>query len=281
MARDVFISYARSDEAQASVLVEALREAQLTVFFSPDSISSGDNIGEILRDELNGAKAVVVIEPSDAEQGGVMRQEVTAALSRAQSGELLVIPVLVGKDRVPTLANLAQFRYLTIGNAADVAQSARLVQEAISALDNPAPGRVSPRERSSSSETIVEIIRGLLEKDLEAAPTASAYVVDLATRASATMAKENLGIESLQFLRDVLAWATRTLGTDHPSVLSARAILANLLLEQGRYAEALLLLEESLTTARQALGPDHPTTVVLTRQRNAVVHNVQRGAGHS
>jgi len=53
----------------------------------------------------------------------------------------------------------------------------------------------------------------------------------------------------------------RVLGPEHPDTLKSMSNLGEVLIRQGRYAEAARLLGETLDIKRRVLGSEHPDTL--------------------
>ena len=91
---------------------------------------------------------------------------------------------------------------------------------------------------------------------------------DFATLLATTLRNAtDLGMPHLALaLTDSVTRAGDTLGTDHPSTLTARLNLAGAYREAGRLDEAIELFEQTLTDRTRILGPHHPDT--LTSRNN-------------
>jgi len=57
---DVFVSYARSDKARVAPLVAALEAQGWTIWWDPE-IEAGQQFDDQIEDELDAAKAVLVV----------------------------------------------------------------------------------------------------------------------------------------------------------------------------------------------------------------------------
>jgi adenylate cyclase len=78
---DVFISYAREDEAQAKALAEALR-AQGYRAWRDDELPAHRTYAEVIEERLNSAEAVVVLWSADARTSQWVRAEADTARNR-------------------------------------------------------------------------------------------------------------------------------------------------------------------------------------------------------
>ena len=75
---DVFISYARSNEAQANLVCEALRERGYGVW-RDDELPAHRSYADVIEERLESAKAVVVLWSADASRSQWVRAEADAA----------------------------------------------------------------------------------------------------------------------------------------------------------------------------------------------------------
>ena len=88
---EVFISYARSDEAAATLIASRLADAGLSVFFDTAGIVTGESWSERMNAELVRAGAVVVLLSSNSRRSTSVQDEVQTAIETKK----LVIPVLL------------------------------------------------------------------------------------------------------------------------------------------------------------------------------------------
>jgi adenylate cyclase len=75
---DVFVSYARSTEAQAKQVADALRAHGYTVW-RDDELPAHRPYAEVIEERLKGAKAVVVLWSAEAAKSQWVRAEAEAA----------------------------------------------------------------------------------------------------------------------------------------------------------------------------------------------------------
>lgn len=114
-ARDVFICHASEDKAEiARPLIKALDREKITYWYDEAEIQAGDSIPEKINNGLATSRYVVVILSSTFIKKTYAQEELNSALhSQASSGEVKVIPVLVGSadsqkeifDRFPLLSS--------------------------------------------------------------------------------------------------------------------------------------------------------------------------------
>lgn len=89
--REVFISYARSDEAVARLIAERLSAAGFAVFLDIVGIVAGESWSERMNTELARASAVLVLLSSNSRRSTSVEDEVQTAIETKK----LVIPVLL------------------------------------------------------------------------------------------------------------------------------------------------------------------------------------------
>lgn len=275
MVYDVFLSYASSDKDWASMLTREMQAEGLSVFYDRESLSAGVSWVSDIRDAISKAKAFVVIEPDPQGQSDWLRTEMLTALHYAEIGRSLLIPVII-ENRHPRL-DISRFQFVHIESQEDVTRAAKRINAAVRFTDQPATDN-EPSDHQSPETISLEVIRGLIETDLNMAPVASAYLMDISIRAGATLTREGRATEALSIMEDVLNWGISALGEAHPSVFSARATLANVLIQLGDYDAALILLETSLNASQRVLGQGHSTSLALLRLRNTVAHAAHPGS---
>src|SRR5678815_5230199 len=84
---DVFVSYARQDEAQATRIGETLRERGYTVW-RDDELPAHRAYSEVIEERLKSAKAVVVLWSAEAAKSHWVRAEADTA---RESGTLVQV----------------------------------------------------------------------------------------------------------------------------------------------------------------------------------------------
>lgn len=92
--QDIFISYARQDEAQAERLAIALQSEGWTVFWDRKLVA-GEHWSETLEEALRAAKAVVVLWSSSSIHSTWVRAEATEALSQRKLLPIRIEPITI------------------------------------------------------------------------------------------------------------------------------------------------------------------------------------------
>jgi hypothetical protein len=128
--RDVFISYARADQAWVKVLAENLHQSGVEVFFDEWEIGPGDVLVHRLDEGLRATNGVLVVSPIALERPWV-QQEYAAMVTRAVDKQLRLIPVLLKDAEMPPL--LAGRLWIDFRGADGTVYEAR-VRELVTAL---------------------------------------------------------------------------------------------------------------------------------------------------
>jgi hypothetical protein len=130
-AHDVLVSYARADESRAQALVDALREAQLTVWWDR-MIPAGHSWRGTIESALRTARCVVVLWSPHSVQSRYVLEEGASAYARS-----IMISVVIDAS-IPFGFREAQAVMMT--DAADAGALDRLKTEIRRILDAPGPG---------------------------------------------------------------------------------------------------------------------------------------------
>jgi formylglycine-generating enzyme required for sulfatase activity len=97
---DIFLSYKKEEKAIAKIYVGALELKGFTVWWDPD-IDHGDIFDEVIQEQLDAAKCVIVLWSSKSVKSKWVRAEAT-------SGEDRLVPVLINDVKIPVPFNLIQ-----------------------------------------------------------------------------------------------------------------------------------------------------------------------------
>ena len=92
---DVFVSYSRSDKARVAPLVAALEAQGWSVWWDP-SIAPGQQFDRLIADELDRARAVLVVWSADSVESRWVRGEAREGADRG-----ILVPVQIGAPRLP------------------------------------------------------------------------------------------------------------------------------------------------------------------------------------
>jgi len=92
---DVFISYARADQARAQTLAVALQQYGWSVWWDR-SIVAGDVFDEVIERELDSAKSVVVLWSNASVSSEWVRNEAAVAAKRGA-----LVPALIDITKAP------------------------------------------------------------------------------------------------------------------------------------------------------------------------------------
>lgn len=88
MAHDVFISYSTQDKATADAICANLEARRIRCWIAPRDIPPGNSYGSAIIDAINGARAMVLVFSSSANQSAFVLNEVERAVSKG----LYIIP---------------------------------------------------------------------------------------------------------------------------------------------------------------------------------------------
>src|SRR5712692_3536568 len=107
LVNKVFISYARRDSAKVGLLVNALRNVDITGWLDAADIASGESVASVVRAALKDSGAVVVLVSPDALES----QWVQFELGAAEALRKPIIPVLIsGGDVEKNLPDILRTR---------------------------------------------------------------------------------------------------------------------------------------------------------------------------
>lgn len=99
----VFLSHASDDEDIATRICERLRNSDLSVFYSPDSIQASEHFPSALAEGLNNSRVLVLLVSESSLQSGWVREEVDTAASVGMS----IIPVYLKPIEFPSFNPIA------------------------------------------------------------------------------------------------------------------------------------------------------------------------------
>lgn len=97
---DIFLSYKKEEKAIAKIYAGALELNGFSVWWDPD-IDHGDIFDEVIQEQLDAAKCVMVLWSSKSVKSKWVRAEATA-------GEDRLVPVLIEEGKIPVPFNLIQ-----------------------------------------------------------------------------------------------------------------------------------------------------------------------------
>ena len=131
---DVFVSYSRSDKARVAPLVAALEAEGWSVWWDP-AIAPGQQFDRMIADELERARAVLVVWTADSVESRWVRGEARDGADRG-----ILVPVQFGSARLPI--DFRAFHTTNLDHPGDVTASPQF-QEVLRALEvlvgRPAP----------------------------------------------------------------------------------------------------------------------------------------------
>ena len=130
---DVFVSYSRNDKARVAPIVAALEAQGWSVWWDP-AIAPGQQFDRLIADELERARAVMVVWTPDSVESRWVRGEAREGADRG-----ILVPVQLGPARLPI--DFRAFHTTELGTSGDVATSPQFqeVVRAIEALAGRAP----------------------------------------------------------------------------------------------------------------------------------------------
>jgi uncharacterized protein (DUF924 family)/TolB-like protein len=123
---DVFVSYSRSDKARVAPLVAALEAQGWSVWWDP-AIAPGQQFDRLIADELERARAVLVVWTSDSVESRWVRGEAREGADRG-----MLVPVQFGAARLPI--DFRAFHTSNLDHPGDVAGSPQF-QEVLRAVE--------------------------------------------------------------------------------------------------------------------------------------------------
>ena len=135
---DVFVSYSRTDKARVAPLVAALEAQGWSVWWDP-AIAPGQQFDRLIAEELERARAVIVVWTADSVESRWVRGEAREGADRG-----ILVPVQLGPVRLPI--DFRAYHTTDLGQAIDVAGSPQF-QELVRAIEALA-GR-APRARAT------------------------------------------------------------------------------------------------------------------------------------
>jgi TolB-like protein/tetratricopeptide (TPR) repeat protein len=114
---DVFVSYSRSDKARVAPIVAALEAREWSVWWDP-AIAPGQQFDRMIADELERARAVLVVWTPDSVESRWVRGEARDGADRG-----ILVPVQLGPARLPI--DFRAFHTTDLGQSGDVAADPR------------------------------------------------------------------------------------------------------------------------------------------------------------
>ena len=114
---DVFVSYSRSDKARVAPLVAALEAQGWSVWWDP-AIAPGQQFDRLIADELERARAVLVVWTADSVESRWVRGEARDGADRG-----ILVPVQFGAARLPI--DFRAFHTTNLDHPGDVTASPR------------------------------------------------------------------------------------------------------------------------------------------------------------
>jgi adenylate cyclase len=123
---DVFVSYSRSDKSRVAPIVAALEAQGWSVWWDP-AIAPGQQFDRMIADELEHARAVLVVWTPDSVESRWVRGEAREGADRG-----ILVPVQLGPARLPI--DFRAYHTTDLGQAADVAANPEF-QEVVRAVE--------------------------------------------------------------------------------------------------------------------------------------------------
>ena len=133
---DVFVSYSRSDKARVAPLVAALEAEGWSVWWDP-AIAPGQQFDRMIADELERARAVLVVWTADSVESRWVRGEARDGADRG-----ILVPVQFGSARLPI--DFRAFHTTNLDHPGDVTASPQF-REVLLALEA-LLGRAAPAD---------------------------------------------------------------------------------------------------------------------------------------
>ncbi len=124
---DVFVSYSRNDKARVAPIVAALEAQGWSVWWDP-AIAPGQQFDRMIADELERARAVLVVWTPDSVESRWVRGEARDGADRG-----ILVPVQLGPARLPI--DFRAYHTTDLGQSADVAANPHF-EEVVSAVKN-------------------------------------------------------------------------------------------------------------------------------------------------
>lgn len=158
---DIFISYAREDRTEAGLLADLLIKRGWTVWWD-QSIPAGKAFDEIIENELDSAKCVIVLWSKTSVYSGWVKAEAAEGARRG-----ILIPILLENVRVPL--EFRRLQTITVSNWQDDVLDAELAG-VFSAVDTVLDSaRTSETVRDSQLQAFEdqELSEGLISRSKE------------------------------------------------------------------------------------------------------------------
>jgi len=137
---DVFVSYSRSDKARVAPIVGALEAQGWSVWWDP-AIAPGQQFDRLIADELERARAVLVVWTPDSVESRWVRGEAREGADRG-----ILVPVQLGPARLPI--DFRAYHTTDLGEPGDAASNPQF-QDVVRAIEGLA-GR-APRSLAAST----------------------------------------------------------------------------------------------------------------------------------
>lgn len=141
---DVFLSYARSNAAMAARVAGALRESGLTVWFD-ENLPAHRSYADVIEEELNSARAVVVLWSEEAARSQWVRSEANRA---RETGRL--VQARLDQARLPMPFDQIQCADLRRWSGNRRSPAWRTVEDSVRALAGGEPSPATPARGSST-----------------------------------------------------------------------------------------------------------------------------------
>jgi TolB-like protein len=144
---DVFVSYSRSDKARVAPIVAALEAQGWSVWWDP-AIAPGQQFDRMIADELERARAVLVVWTPDSVESRWVRGEAREGADRG-----ILVPVQLGSARLPI--DFRAYHTTDLGEPGDAASNPQFqdVLRAIEALVGRAPRSVAAMPAPAAAGT--------------------------------------------------------------------------------------------------------------------------------
>jgi Flp pilus assembly protein TadD len=146
-----------------------------------------------------------------------------------------------------------------------VPSGVQAIADAAALIASVVPSDTSQRASWAKLERLDPHIRGLFDQTLVEEPRVTPDITRLVWRLGdrAATARQNSGNnhEALPRFEELVAFAERVIGVDHPDTITARANLAGSYRQAGRTDDATTIEEQVVTDYERVIGVDHPDTI--------------------
>ncbi|WP_417384927.1 toll/interleukin-1 receptor domain-containing protein [Gimesia sp.] len=176
----IFISYNHSDREFAIPLAHALVEQGHTISIDYESVSPGSEWRRSLARSLKKSDAFVIIWSKNTESSKFVISEIGSALAYAESGEMAIIPVIIGAIPVPPILDHINAIYSHDGDTTHIVseiERALAAFEGRKAAEEKKQDEVKERIEANAADFIKDAIKALNARESSNRIAANAWYI--------------------------------------------------------------------------------------------------------